>query len=128
MVWIRVNRELKYTRTLQLINSIDNPMLLLDDYHCDKEGYPMNCYKAISLTENPDISIVPAKEENHGESLLVNIDWRYTVEDISEIRIQCADETLVSFANSNGNYVHAIKPDLSGTTRFVFLEEEESYD
>lgn len=123
MAWIRVNGELKYTRKLQLLNSVDNPMLLLDGYPSDIEGCSLYIYRAISLIGNPDITIVPAKEENDGESLMVNVDRRYTLEDIGKIRIQCGNETTLCFANSNEHYVHAIKPGLSGTTMLTFLEE-----
>lgn len=129
MAWIRVNGELKYTRKLQLLNSIDNPMLLLDGYPSDMEGSPLYIYRAVSLIANPDITIVPAKEENKGESLRVNVDRRYTLKDIGKIRIQCGDDTTVCFANSNERYVHAIEPGLSGTTMLTFLEEgDEEHD
>lgn len=125
MAWIRVNGVLKYTRKLQLLNSIDNPMLLLDGdgYPSYIEECPLYIYRAISLIGNPDITIVPEKEENDGESLMVNVDRRYTLEDIGKISIQCGDDTTVCFANSNDHYVHAIRPGLSGTTILTFLEE-----
>lgn len=123
MAWIRVNGDLKYTRKLQLLNSIDNPMLLLDGYPSYIEGCSLYIYRAISLIESPDITVVPAKEENKGESLMVKVDERYTLEDIGKIRIQCGDDTTVCFANSNEHWVHAIKPGLSGTTILTFLEE-----